>query len=132
MKKFMPFILVLVVLLVGAGVAYFVLFYEAPVVYTNFSPGDVFVTNVNESDRLFRTGVVLVLDTEDSKILDQMEKNKPLIRDTIIFILRKYSETDLKDASSHDKIRTEIMTAINKRLEFEHVVEVLFNDFVMQ
>jgi len=101
-------------------------------VYTYISPGDFFVTNVKDANRLLKVAVVIVVDTEDKEILAEMEKHKPLIRDTIIFILRNADEETLRDTSAHPPLREMIRNELNEVLGSEHVVNVLFNDYVIQ
>lgn len=130
MKKILPIILVVVVV-AGAVGAYFMFFRgEAPIVYSYFAPGDFFVTNVNESNHLFKVSIYLVLNTD--KLEEELGTKQALIRDTIIFILREMTSEDIENLQRHESLRVEIATAVNERLGIENVVDVLFTDYVMQ
>ena len=126
-------LLILVALLLVGGVAVFMFVLpksEPPIVYTNYSPGEFFVTNVNNSNRLLKTAVVLVLDTD--KHQEMMDEENALIRDKIIFILRELDEDAIKDKATPDMLRTRIMETLNESLGIDNIVKVRFNDFVMQ
>jgi len=129
-KKLLPIILIAAAVAVGIFVYFFFLRGDPPIVYTNYSPGDYFVTNVKDSNRLFKTAVVLVLDTD--KMQNDLDTNKPLIRDTIIFILRELDEGTINNLATQDALRARIVAQLNKNLETEHIVGVLFNDYVVQ
>jgi len=102
---------------------------EEKVVRVEYAPGDVFTTNVKDSYYIFKTAVVLVLDKEGLE--DMLDQNRTRIRDTIIFILRDLDEDSIAKTDRHDGLRQRIMDDLNELLEFENIVEVRFNDFVM-
>ena len=132
MKKLMPVILGVVVL---AGVALGYMYFtggEEVEVYEYYSPGDFFVTNVKDSNSLFKSSVVLVLNTDDEKVLEDLDKMNSIIRDTIIFVLRDQSADTLKSTVLHETVRETIKAKINERLSVTYIVDVLFNDYVIQ
>ena len=129
MKK-LVIIIVVAVVAAGAVLYFFVLKGEPKPVYDQYSPGDYFVTNVKDSYRLLKTSVVLELDSK--RMNNELKEKNKLIRDTIIFILRDMDEQEIKSAEAQDILRIEIRKALNKKLETEHIIGVLFNDFVMQ
>lgn len=102
---------------------------EPPPEYDQYSPGDFFVTNVKDSNRLLKTSVVLELDSK--KMQDELKDKNTLIRDTIIFILRELDETDVRSPDVQEKLRVQLKDALNKQLGTEHIIGILFNDFVM-
>lgn len=132
MKKLMPIIIIAVVLIIAAVVVYMMFFNgaEKPIVYSYYSPGDSFVTNVDGSYRLFKTAVVLQMDTD--KLADDLKEKNSLIRDTIIFILRELKEEDINSLGWQDTLRVRLTAALNERLEITNVASVLFSDYVMQ
>ena len=129
-RKIMVPIIIVVVLGLAAALYFLVFSGERPVVYTEYSPGDYFVTNVKDSNRLLKTGVILVLD--DEKFAAGIDVNKALIRDTIIFILRDQDEATLRKSGSDEGIRKAIIAKLNTVLATEHVYDVYFTDYVMQ
>ena len=132
MKKLMPVILGVVVLAgVALGYMYFTGGEEAEV-FEYYSPGDFFVTNVKDSNSLFKSSVVLVLNTDDEKVLEELGKMNSIIRDTIIFVLRDQSADTLKSTVLHETLRETIKEKINERLSVTYIIDVLFNDYVIQ
>ena len=130
MNKKILIIILVVVAIIGAALYIFVFKGEPPIKYTFYSPGEYFVTNVNNSNRLFKISVVLVLDTEE--LQDQLTEQNSRIRDRIISILRGMDEITLKSLDTEDLLKKQIKDAINQALETEHIVEILFNDYVIQ
>jgi len=133
MKKRAPIVIILAAAVAGVLLYFFVfknMGGEKPVVYDYYSPGEYFVTNVKGSSNLFKTSPVLVVD--NSSIIDTLTKKNALVRDTIIFILRDYTRDELNEVSTHKDIRLKIIAALNERLETEAIVDVYFNDYVIQ
>ncbi|MDR2357201.1 MAG: flagellar basal body-associated FliL family protein [Oscillospiraceae bacterium] len=130
-KKLIPILIAAVV--VVAGALYFLVFNsggaEKPVVYTEYSPGEFFVTNVDGTTNLLKTTLVLVLDTDET---GGMTAANTRIRDTIIAVLRSIDLDTLLDVDMADSVKKRIADAVNARLEITNVVDVLYNDFVVQ
>ena len=127
--------IVAVFVLVVVGIIFFVTSQgkddAAPVaVYLEYSPGEYFVTNVNESNRLFKVSLVLMVN--DETLMETLETNNSLIRDKIIFILRSLTEDDLRSNDNVINLRQQILDELNKSLGTSGIIEVRFNDFVMQ
>ncbi len=129
MKKII--IIIVAVLVVAAAVLFLFVFKGEPKPeYDQYSPGEYFVTNVKDSNRLLKTSIVLELDSE--KLQEELTEKNTLIRDTIIYILRDMDEQEIMSDQAQDILRNEIRIALNSKLETEHIIGVLFNDFVMQ
>ncbi|MGI5970188.1 MAG: flagellar basal body-associated FliL family protein [Oscillospiraceae bacterium] len=103
---------------------------EEKIELTAYVPGDYFVTNVKGSSKLFKTTVVLMLDTD--KLADELGDSEYVIRDTIIKRLRELTEEDLKSDGIQDRLRGELAKELNLALGIENIVTVYFSDFVMQ
>jgi flagellar FliL protein len=124
-------IIIVAVLVVAAAVFFLFVFKGEPKPeYDQYSPGEYFVTNVKDSNRLLKTSIVLELDSE--KLQEELTEKNTLIRDTIIYILRDMDEQEIMSDQAQDILRNEIRIALNSKLETEHIIGVLFNDFVMQ
>ncbi len=87
------------------------------------------MTNVADSNSLFKVTVVLMLDTD--KLEKMLDKNEYVIRDTIITRLRKLTEDDLKSADIQDRLRSDLKDEINSVLGIDNIVKICFSDFVM-
>ncbi len=128
MKKLGIFIIVVAV--VAGAALYFFVFNGSKPEYDQYSPGEYFVTNVKDSNRLLKTSVVLELDTK--KMQKELKEKNTLIRDTIIFILREMDEQEIKASNAQDILRNDIREALNEKLETEQIIGIMLNDFVMQ
>lgn len=121
--------------LIGAGVAYFLIkdranqSEQSPTMYT-YAIEDYFVTNVKDSNKLFKTSVVLVLNKEGMDT--ELKENLPIIRDKILFIIRELTADDLANPDIQNKLRDKIPTALNEAMGIDYIVSVYFGDFVMQ
>lgn len=132
-NRMMIIILLVVVIAVAAGAWWFV--NREPVEkFSDFSTGDHFVTNVGgSSKRLLKTAVVLRLNTDKSKVIEEVFNiNKSKIRDCIITILREQDEATLLDPATQDLLKERIKTEVNLLLESEYIKEIHFSDFVVQ
>jgi flagellar FliL protein len=136
MKK--TVIIILAILVVGGGFAYFLFFSkgdeknraDAPVELYTYALEDYFVTNVKNSNMLFKTTIVLVAD--DAKLEEFLTANQYIIRDAVLFRLRELTEEDIMSSDIQDKLRVELPKLVNKALNIDSIVSVYFSDFVMQ
>ncbi len=102
---------------------------QTPQLYT-WAIEDYFVTNVKDSDKLFKISVVLVLNKPG---MDEfLEAKQFTIRDALIFMLRDLTEDDISSPDIQDRLRVAIPEKLNKALEIDNIVSAYFNDFVMQ
>jgi len=134
MKSKLPIILVAIVLIAAVAVVLFVFVLggdkEAPIVRTEFVPGDYFVVNVKPpSSRLLKTTIVLVVNTDE--LDDFLKERTAEIRDTITTVLRSQDEEALR-ALDHSRLKEEIRAAINEKLEIENITDILITDFAVQ
>jgi flagellar basal body-associated protein FliL len=131
-KKLIPILAALIV--VAAGALYFLVLSpggeEKAAVYTEYLPGEYFVTNVRDSDNLLKATPVLVLDTD--KLSDELEKDNARVRDAINTVLCSIDKETLLDVNQRGLVKRAIIEAVNECLGITNVVDVLFNDFVMQ
>lgn len=137
-KKPIIIVMTLLLVLVLAGGAYYFMVIKQqqenaaeknPTYYT-FELKDPFVTNVKDSDKLFKATIFLVLD---KKGMDKELTSKlPIIRDTILFQLRDLTEDDIGSDTIQGTLRKSIPAALNKALDITNVKSVYFSDFVMQ
>lgn len=127
-------IIIAAVLVVAAVAAVLFLFVfngdkELPYVRTEHSPGEYFIANVNESNRLLKVTIMLVLNTDT--LTEMLEERNTEIRDTILTVLRAQKEATLREVDLSD-VKQEIVQAVNARLGIDNVVDVLFSDYALQ
>ena len=130
-KKIIIVIAAAMIVTVGAILYIFVLGgdKETPYVYTEYSPGEYFVTNIKGTSRLLKATVVLVLNTD--KLDEKMKASNSIIRETILFILRDQDEDTLR-ASELDGVKSIITDALNEKLEIDNVTGIIFSDYTVQ
>ncbi len=133
-KKVM--IIILAIVIVAAGVLYFTVFRgedEAPVRpednYFSYVPGDYFITNVKDSNRLLKVTIVLQMDSD--KLEEKLKKEEYIIRDNILFYLRSLREEDILSEDVENNLRENLRPILNEALGFDNIVNIYFNDFVM-
>ncbi len=91
--------------------------------------GDSFVNNVKDSKKMCK----LVLKFEiDKKIEELMLNRESEIRDKINLLIRSKTELDLAGQEGQLKLQKEILQAVRKILNSEKVVNVFFDEFIVQ
>ena len=132
-KKVIISIVIILVLAAVGGAIYFLALQdkgdESEPIYT-YNIEDAFVTNVKDSNKLFKTTIVIVADSD--QLADLLSKNQYIVRDTILFLLRDLTEEDIDSDTIQDTLRVEITDALNQALNIENITSVSFGDFVMQ
>ena len=134
MKSKTPLIIVALVAVAVVAVILYVFVLggekEVPVVRTEFSPGEYFVTNVKPpSTRLLKVTVVLVLNTDT--LTDFMNERASEIRDIIVSILRDQDEDTLRSVDLSG-LKEEIRTSLNEKLEIDNITDILLTDIAVQ
>lgn len=136
-NKKLLIILIVVVLLaaIGAGIYFFVLKDDkeedsAEVVPSYYPLENAFVTNVKDSNKLFKTTVILIADS--AELTELMTKKQYVIRDEILFILRSLTEEDIASQNIQERLRELIPARLNAALGIENFYSAMFSDFVMQ
>lgn len=96
-----------------------------------YSPGDYFITNVKDSDsRLCKVSVSIALTGKDQTTF--LEENNAVIRDTIVKIMRSYTEEELATPDIIDTLSERMTTTLQEVLGMSDVWYVYINDFVVQ
>ncbi len=135
MKKIVIILVALIAVLGIAGGVYFFVLQDtgakegSPVYYT-YELGDSFVTNVKDSEKLFKATVIVVADDKD--LAELLKEKQFVLRDTVLFQLRNLTEEDISSTTVQDSLRSTLVTALNQTLEIDNIVNVYFTDFVMQ
>jgi flagellar basal body-associated protein FliL len=103
---------------------------ENPDKLYSYSAGDVFVTNVKDSNHLLKTAIVLVLDTDT--LAERLDEENYKIRDTLVFLLRELDMDTLNSVNVRDTLREQIIRTLNGQMGIDNIVDVNFPDFVWQ
>lgn len=127
-------IIVIIIIIALAAAAYFLFFQDKSdndtEVLCNYAVEDSFITNVKNSNKLFKTTIVLVTNKKDMD--EYFEENLFTTRDTILFILRDLTEEDIESTDIQYTLRSRLSEALNEALGIDNIVSVKFSDFVMQ
>ena len=137
-KTLIIILLVVVILIVAAGAAiYFFMFrgqdaeesqpqIEAGIV---FHTGEVFVTNLRNSELLLKTDIFISVPDRNLRIL---QDNVQLVRDRIIRVLRSFTEEDILKEDLQDIVGDRIKSDLQNTLNIDKIIDVYFTEFVVQ
>ena len=130
-------IIIAAVLVVAAAVCvyFFVIAKPPEKIYSDYEPGDYFVTNVKDSNSLIKTTIVLelyVYEKDLDDITEYLTKNNHIIRDIIVFTLRSKTEEELRSQDIDKTLRQEIVQSISEQMGIDYISTVYFNDYVIQ
>ena len=91
-----------------------------------------FVVNIahTEAQRFLRVSVTVELDNK--KVASEVKSKTSIFKDSVISIISSKDFREIEEIDGKDKLRKEIMDAVNKKLEKGKVVNVYFEDFVAQ
>lgn len=133
-KKVLGIVIVLLVVAVGAAMYFFVFSSgggeaEKPVKFEYFQL-DPFVTNVKGSNSFFKATPVLLVT--DKKLLKKLDEELPMVRDTILFILRDYTAEQIRAESTYKEMGDRIVSALNEKLGSEAIIGVNYFDYLIQ
>jgi len=86
-----------------------------------YVPGDYFVTNVKDSEKLSKTAIGISMTKDKSEFLS---KNNDLIRDTVLKILRSHTEEELTADDSVNMLSEEITAKLKEVLQLDEIYYV--------
>lgn len=128
------FILILLAIVLSFSTAflYFNNFMSKPkeVIYYNYSPGKEFITNLKGDSKFVKA--VIELQIYDKNTLKILQDQNAKIRDLIIQILRSKTPDDVDGPQGQLKLQNDIKNEINKVVGSGKVVNVYFDDFIVQ
>lgn len=91
--------------------------------------GDSFVNNVKDSKKICK----VTLKIEINKKIEELVTNRESeIRDRINAIVRSKTELDLAGQEGQIKLQKEILIAIQKILNSKDIINVYFDEFIVQ
>jgi flagellar protein FliL len=74
--------------------------------------------------------VNMELEVEDGKVVEEIEKRKPQIRDIVIILLSSKTLEQVQAKEGKDQIRNEIRDRLNSFLVKGRIKQVLFTEFI--
>lgn len=102
--------------------------------YVPLTPG--FVTNYGGPGRLKYVRIDMTLMVEGLESQAVLEQQLPLVRNTVVLILSRQSENNVVTPNGQERIRQQLLQALNEALTREVgqplLAEVLFTNFIYQ
>ncbi len=95
-----------------------------------YSFDESFISNVKDSNRILK--VTIKLELSNSKIQEIVKARNPEIRHEINLLLRGKTEEDLKGSEGQSNLQKEILNVTRKLLNTEKVLNVYFDEFIIQ
>jgi len=141
-KKMLILLLVLVVLAGSAAAAYF--YFKKPAgeaapvkksaaaELENFEMGEMVVNLAGNGGGHYLKVKITVEYPKDKKLAEELKRKKYLLSDALITALRAKTLTEVSSADSAAKLKSDLMSEINSRLDSGKVVGVYFTDFLVQ
>lgn len=80
--------------------------------------------------RYIRTEIVL--ETSNKKVVGELEKRMPQVRDEVITIIRARTAEDLSTQAGMESLRLDILKAMNALVSTGEVTDVFFIDLIIQ
>ena len=95
---------------------------------------DEFTVNLADTDgkRYFKGELSLGYDKSNKKIAEEITNNTVVIRDIIIFYFKGQKAEFINDINNKDKIKEDLMEAINKELQKGKITDVRFKNMLVQ
>jgi flagellar FliL protein len=95
-------------------------------------PLDPFVVNLDEPGTSRYLKVTLQLEVENAEVEAAIEKTKDLVRDDVLSYLSGLHVKDTLGVDGKDRIRKDLMAALDKDLGAGKVHRMFFKEFVVQ
>lgn len=103
-----------------------------PPVYETLELGER-VVNLNDpgATRYLRVRIVLEFK-KDEKLATEVKEKNAQVMDGILRVLRSKSVEEIRPLNKEEKVKAEIISAINSRLKTGKIEKVYFTDFLIQ
>ena len=95
-------------------------------------PLDTFIVNLAGANGERYLKVNMELELKDGKLVPELEKRRPQVRDTILLLLSSKTFDDIATFRGKSKLRNEITSRLNAVLPPSSIKKVYFTEFVVQ
>lgn len=131
-KKLLVYLIVLVLACVGAVFGYISYTKSKTEVvtalYTISEPLNINLKKDSEGTKVLRTK--LTLEYQGKKGEEVLIAELSRINDTIINVFSNKTNSELTADTNKEKLKKELVKALNKTLEQEIIIDILFNEFI--
>ena len=143
----MKYILIPVILLIQAGVAYYVVFNvllkhpnhveEQKVQKENLDVGQFFEVNdlvVNTAESGGRRYLVmeLALETKEAELIEEAKTKEIWIRDALLTLISKKTAEELVELTARAKLKKEILETLNPKMAKGKFERLYFKKYILQ
>lgn len=95
-----------------------------------YSFDDSFISNVKDSKKILK--ITIKLELPNSKIEKLIDARNPQIRNEVNLLLRGKTEEDLNGSEGQVKLQEEILGVVKKILKTDKILNVFFDEFIIQ
>lgn len=95
-----------------------------------YSFSDSFISNVKDSNKILK--ITVRLELSNSKVEEVINARSPELRNEINLLLRGKTEEDLKGSEGQSNLQKEILSVVRKLLNTDKVLNVYFDEFIIQ
>lgn len=96
----------------------------------SYSPSEHIITNINGTNKYLRTKITFELRSERCKAY--FEKNVYKLRDTIISILRRKSESELTAPDAQQQLKADMKEEFQAIIDMSDFIDVYFDEYIIQ
>ena len=137
LKKIIMLAVLVIVLLGGGAFAYFALFDEPPPKKVEHAdkammPLEPFLVNLADKDARRYLKVKIDLEVDNEKVVKEMEKSMPRIRDQLILLLSSKSYQDIATPDGKHQLKKEILERLAATPHGKKISGAYFTEFVAQ
>ncbi|KNF08823.1 flagellar basal body-associated protein FliL [Gottschalkia purinilytica] len=94
-----------------------------------FNIGEMYC-NLSESKRIIKINTTI--ETTNEKLVKSLEKKSFIIKDEINKILRNKKEEDIEGSKGQQDLQKEILSKINEAFNTKSIVNIYFDEFIVQ
>ncbi|WP_347491381.1 flagellar basal body-associated FliL family protein [Desulfoscipio sp. XC116] len=94
--------------------------------------GDMVVNLADRNGNHFLKTKIVIEYPEDKKTAELVQEKKSHIIEAVLLALRKKTVDEIKPPEATEKLKQELVTAINNRLEEEVIERVIFTQYIVQ
>lgn len=125
-------------MIIAGGFAYFMYMQNTgnaakaniqPQTYFYVLDGDL-ITNLKDANRYIKVNIEL--EFADKKVENELKEKNAVIRNAIISILRSQTANQVSGAEGQERMRKLILSKINEILQRGKIVNVYFDNFIVQ
>lgn len=131
-SRFLPFVMVLVVCLLGGGFFYYRSLSAAPDKDQSENLYDLgsIITNLSVNSDLKYISTKVALELSNTSMEEEVKNKEPVLRDSIINLLNNRTSQEIN--TNRSQLKREALVLLNRHLRKGRITEIYFSDLIMQ